>query len=116
MVTNSQIATAAVRTVMPLIEELQKKNQELEARIKKLEMSPALFNALKHKRKELATQYKVPVYLVATNQSLQSLIDINPTSIKELENVYGFGEYKINRYGYAFLNVLAWHSVGQRHG
>lgn len=93
---------------------LIKKLEELESRIKKLEMNSELFNALKQRRKELARQFNVPIYFIATNQSLQSLIDVNPNSLAELENVYGFGSYKINMYGYAFLNVLVWHSVGQR--
>ncbi len=69
-----------------------------------------LFNALKEKRMELANVIGAPAYCVATNKSLQSMLEIKPKTASELLAVVGFGPHKVSQYGDVFLKVIAEHS------
>jgi superfamily II DNA helicase RecQ len=48
----------------------------------------------------------VPAYLVFSDQVLWDLIDLQPTSTREMLNVSGIGPAKLEQYGDVFLAAL----------
>ncbi len=77
---------------------------------KKGEYSPdkdgGLFEALRALRTELAKTEGVPAYVVFSNAALADMAMKRPHNMREFLNVSGVGEYKVNRYGRAFLEVI----------
>lgn len=70
---------------------------------------PALWNALCSLRKELATHERVPAFVIFSDATLADLCAKRPTDLDELRQVSGVGMKKSERYGAAFLRVLAEH-------
>ena len=68
-----------------------------------------LFQALRHKRTELARSQNVPPYVIFHDKTLIELAAARPTSRAEMANVPGVGEAKLDRYGPAFLAAIAEH-------
>jgi ATP-dependent DNA helicase RecQ len=67
----------------------------------------ALFAALRTRRLELAREAKLPPYVVCHDRTLVELAEKRPTSEAALHDVIGLGASKIQRYGAAFLAVIA---------
>lgn len=65
-----------------------------------------LFEILRELRKKLAEQKAIPPYIVLSDKSLQALCHVKPTTIEELDNVSGFGEYKKKEYGKDFIEAI----------
>ncbi len=65
-----------------------------------------LFEALRALRKQLAEQEALPAYIVLTDKVLHLLSISRPTTIEEFGNVSGIGEYKKNKYGKDFVEVI----------
>ena len=57
-------------------------------------------------RRELADDAGVPAYIVFGDKVLLEMVQRRPTSPRELLQVPGVGEAKLERYGAAFLRVL----------
>jgi ATP-dependent DNA helicase RecQ len=75
-----------------------------------LELGPpdeALFEALRTLRKRLADEAGVPPYIVFGDATLVEMSRARPSSEAELLAVNGVGEVKLQRYGQAFLDVIA---------
>jgi ATP-dependent DNA helicase RecQ len=72
------------------------------------ERSPSepTFQKLRALRKRLADERGVPAYLVFSDQVLWDLIDLQPTSTREMLNVSGIGPAKLEQYGDVFLAAL----------
>jgi len=66
-----------------------------------------LFQALRQKRMELARAQNVPPYVIFHDKTLIALAAARPASRAEMANVPGIGEAKLDRYGPAFLEVIA---------
>ncbi|CAH1693655.1 ATP-dependent DNA helicase RecQ [Hyphomicrobiales bacterium] len=66
-----------------------------------------LFQALRQKRMELARAQNVPPYVIFHDKTLIELAAARPASRAEMANVPGIGEAKLERYGSAFLAVIA---------
>jgi ATP-dependent DNA helicase RecQ len=66
-----------------------------------------LFESLREVRLELAKSEGVPAYVIAHDRTLRELARLHPRDSDELRAVPGFGERKLERYGQAFLRVLA---------
>jgi ATP-dependent DNA helicase RecQ len=66
-----------------------------------------LFESLREVRLELAKSEGVPAYVIAHDRTLRELARMHPRDMDELRSVPGFGERKLERYGEAFLEVLA---------
>ncbi len=62
---------------------------------------------LKEWRKSYAEEHDVPAFLVFSNKTLNDLAKKNPTSLTELERVYGMGEHKVEHLGQLILDKLA---------
>jgi ATP-dependent DNA helicase RecQ len=69
-----------------------------------------LFEALRRKRTELARTQNVPPYVIFHDRTLIELAAARPASRADMANVAGVGEAKLDRYGPAFLAVIAGHS------
>lgn len=68
-----------------------------------------LFQALREKRMEIARTQNVPPYVIFHDKTLIELASARPASRDEMANVPGVGEAKLERYGPAFLAVIAEH-------
>jgi ATP-dependent DNA helicase RecQ len=71
------------------------------------EADRALFQALRQKRLEIARAQNVPPYVVFHDKTLIELAAARPRSRAEMANVPGVGAAKLDRYGPAFLAVIA---------
>ena len=69
-----------------------------------------LLAALKELRGELARKQKQPAYVVFPDRSLIEMAERKPGTMDELAEVHGVGAAKLQKYGRAFLNVIAGHS------
>ncbi len=66
-----------------------------------------LFEALRARRRELADEAGVPAYIVFGDKVLLEMVTRRPETPSELLQVPGVGQAKLERYGDAFLEVLA---------
>lgn len=66
-----------------------------------------LFEALRSLRTRLAREQQVPPYLIFNNATLEDMCRKRPTTPDELLEVSGVGTKKAERYGEAFLEVVA---------
>lgn len=66
-----------------------------------------LFQALRRKRTEIARLQNVPPYVIFHDKTLIELAAARPSSRGEMAGVPGVGEAKLDRYGPAFLSVIA---------
>ncbi len=69
-----------------------------------------LFEALRQKRLEIARAQNVPPYVIFHDRTLIELAAARPSSRAEMASVPGVGEAKLDRYGPAFLAVIAEHA------
>ena len=74
------------------------------------ETDRVLFQALRQKRTEMARAQNVPPYVIFHDRTLIELAAARPSSRAEMANVPGVGEAKLDRYGPAFLSVIAEHA------
>ena len=65
-----------------------------------------LWEALRALRLELARKREVPPYQVFSDASLRAMMASRPTNAVEMLKVSGVGQYKLEHYGDAFLEVL----------
>ena len=71
-----------------------------------------LWEALRARRQELAAAADVPPYVVFHDATLREMVRVKPASMQELLALHGVGEAKLERYGAAFLGVLADYRAG----
>ncbi|MEO8103808.1 MAG: DNA helicase RecQ, partial [Betaproteobacteria bacterium] len=67
----------------------------------------ALWNALRETRLRLAREQGVPPYVIFHDATLLAMISQRPQSLREFGTISGVGERKLEKYGEAFLGVLA---------
>ena len=72
-----------------------------------------LFEALRAKRMEIARSQNVPPYVIFHDRTLIELAAARPTSAKEMAQIPGVGETKLERYGPAFLDAIMQHIGGE---
>ena len=65
-----------------------------------------LFDALRTKRRELATEAKVPPYVIFHDSVLREMAALKPASRVALGQITGIGARKMEAYGDAFLAVI----------
>ncbi len=65
-----------------------------------------IFEALRVVRKKLADEQAVPAYIVLSDKVLHLLSTIRPTTIEAFGEVSGIGEYKKEKYGKDFVEVI----------
>ncbi|MDY8111177.1 DNA helicase RecQ [Fulvimarina sp. 2208YS6-2-32] len=68
-----------------------------------------LFQALRQKRTDMARAQNVPPYVIFHEKTLIALASARPVSRADMANIPGIGDAKLDRYGAAFLAVIAEH-------
>ena len=66
-----------------------------------------LFEALRACRRDLAKEAGMPPYVIFHDSTLREMAELKPTSIQALGRVAGVGAAKLDRYGAAFVKVIA---------
>jgi ATP-dependent DNA helicase RecQ len=66
-----------------------------------------LLSALKAKRRALAEAAKVPAYVIFPDRTLIEMAEKRPHTLDEMARIGGVGAKKLDRYGKAFLTVIA---------
>ena len=66
-----------------------------------------LFEALRARRRALAAEAGVPPYLIFHDSTLREMAELKPTTIHALSRVSGVGAAKLERYGPAFVELIA---------
>jgi len=66
-----------------------------------------LLSALKAKRRALAEAAGVPAYIIFTDRTLIEMAETRPATLDEMARIGGVGATKLDRYGAAFLEVIA---------
>ena len=65
-----------------------------------------LFERLRLLRKRLADQQAIPAYLVLSDKTLHQLATVRPVTLAAFGEVSGIGEFKKEKYGKDFLEVI----------
>lgn len=95
-----------------LLKKKEKKKVQEDEAVQKHEK--ALFDKLKKVRTELATKEGVPPYLVLSDATLQEMSRYLPLTLENVGRIHGFGEVKLDRYGFTFLREVK--SYAEQHG
>jgi len=66
-----------------------------------------LFEALRMRRKEIADGLDLPPYVIFHDATLRQMAEYRPKTEADLLSINGVGEAKLERYGKAFLEVIA---------
>jgi ATP-dependent DNA helicase RecQ len=66
-----------------------------------------LWLALKAKRMEFAKEQAVPPYVIFHDATLMEILTLKPQTLSALSQISGIGQAKLERYGAAFLEVIA---------
>ncbi|MEA3047533.1 MAG: ATP-dependent helicase RecQ, partial [Sphingomonadales bacterium] len=66
-----------------------------------------LFEALRARRRALAAEAGVPPYVIFHDSSLREMAELKPATLNALSRVSGVGEAKLERYGAAFVEIIA---------
>lgn len=67
---------------------------------------PELLQQLKDKRRDIAEMENVPAYIIVGDNTLQEMATYVPLSFDALRRISGFGDYKVSKYGPAFMDIL----------
>ena len=70
------------------------------------ESEEALFDRLRTLRMEIAREAKVPPYIVFSDKTLVHMCRVKPGTRAEMLTVSGVGEFKFEKYGEQFLELL----------
>ncbi len=65
-----------------------------------------IFDQLRELRKSIATENKVPPYVVFSDKTLKELSNVMPTDKEGMLEIHGIGEVKFERYGEAFIELI----------
>ena len=72
-------------------------------------MDASLFEALKVIRRAIATEKKVPAYVVFPDKTLLDMVHLKPQTRGQMAMVHGVGAAKLEQYGEAFLTCVREH-------
>ncbi len=64
-------------------------------------------NDLKKYRLLKSKEENIKAYMVFNNETMDELITNKPKNVKELEDIKGFGPFKIQKYGEDLINIIA---------
>ena len=84
----------------------QKKVWQKVVTINKAEAKGDLFEKLRLVRRELAIKTKLPPYMIFSDATLIEMAQKKPISLDDMSHIRGIGEFKLNKYGSEFLNVI----------
>ncbi|WP_395775087.1 DNA helicase RecQ [Agrobacterium pusense] len=75
------------------------------------EADRGLFEVLRAKRMEIARAQNVPPYVIFHDKTLIELAAAKPISVKDMAQIPGVGDTKLERYGPAFLEAIMQHAA-----
>jgi ATP-dependent DNA helicase RecQ len=67
----------------------------------------SMFEALRKRRKEISDQLDVPPYVIFHDATLKQMAEHRPKTEADLLSINGVGAAKLERYGKAFLEIIA---------
>ncbi|MEP7374525.1 MAG: helix-turn-helix domain-containing protein [Chitinophagaceae bacterium] len=67
---------------------------------------PALHLQLKKLRDSICSRTDLPIYIVASSNTLHEMSRYLPQSLSELRKISGFGDVKLEKYGQDFLDLI----------
>ncbi|MFU7527466.1 DNA helicase RecQ [Qipengyuania sp. ASV99] len=65
-----------------------------------------LFEALREKRKRLASEHSVPAYIIFHDSVLRAMASERPHTLAQMGEIQGVGEKKLDTWGDEFLNAI----------
>ena len=68
-----------------------------------------LFEKLRALRKTIAEEMGTAPYIILSDKSLRSIAALKPTDLNTFADAYGIGEYKKNRFGKRFVELVCRH-------
>ena len=80
--------------------------QKVEKRKAKAVRDTGLFEILRSLRKEISEREKVPPYIIFADSALREMSEYFPVNKKEMLNIKGVGESKLNKYGEEFIQII----------
>ena len=96
--------------------EVEKEKEERKIQTKKRKKAGAvaalaeedteLFEALRVLRRMIASEQKIPPYMVFSDKTLVHMSTMKPSNDEEMLEVNGVGEHKLQKYGECFLNEI----------
>ena len=84
----------------------EKVYQKVDKKKAKVIKDTGLFEILRTLRKEISEREKVPPYIVFADSALREMSEYFPVNEKEMLNIKGVGESKLNKYGEEFIQVI----------
>lgn len=69
-----------------------------------------LLSALKTARLTLARAQGVPPYVIFHDKTLFDMASVKPNTLQRMSTLHGIGESKLQKYGQAFLDIIAEHN------
>jgi ATP-dependent DNA helicase RecQ len=86
---------------------VKKAKEEVVAAVEEVaQYHPDLLQQLKTIRRMLAEQENVPDYIILADNTLQELATYLPLSFDDMKQISGFGDFKVSKYGAAFLRPI----------
>ncbi|OUD15073.1 ATP-dependent DNA helicase RecQ [Thioflexithrix psekupsensis] len=70
------------------------------------EADRSLLEALRAKRAELAQNQNVPPYVIFHDSTLLDMVRVRPENLEEMGQISGVGNYKLDRYGQIFIDII----------
>lgn len=83
-----------------------KKKGKARSKSTELNYDQELFNQLADVRRRIATDKKVPLYIIFSNATIEELAYYLPTKREEFLSIKGIGEKKFDTYGVEFIGVI----------
>ncbi|MBI2255135.1 MAG: DNA helicase RecQ [Proteobacteria bacterium] len=77
------------------------------AALTRADVEPDLWEALRNRRRDLATAQNLPPYVIFHDATLLAIAQAKPARLEDFLRIPGVGERKMKRYGADFLEVLA---------
>ena len=71
------------------------------------DMDQDVLDKLRGLRRQLASAQNVPAYVIFPDRTLMELASAMPATLEDMHGIHGVGEVKLQKYGQAFLDVLA---------
>ena len=66
-----------------------------------------LFEKLKELRLNLSKKLNVPAFVIFPDKTLIEMAKLKPKTLDELEEIYGVGKAKLEKFGEDFLNIIS---------
>lgn len=85
---------------------IKRKIEKVKSKVPEVSYDTELFNTLSAIRKNLAEELNVPPFIIFADSTLIEMCLIYPTTLDELYQVSGIGNYKADNYGKYFLHEI----------